>query len=139
MSRRRHHHATETTRNTADYRATATWPGTARPLVWHNADRRQVRRKARQWADNGAHVVIARHRGGTWHTLATVDGPARHRAAAEHRARVDARLDADTAAFVDRVLTEHAEARHDDLARLMRRPPAPRPVRARHTTGGDHR
>ena len=140
MSRRRHH-ARETTQNTEEYRATATWSHKGPPAICRNSDKARVRRRAVEWADQGAHVLVERRRRGQWRHLDTLDGPALRRAAVEQEAaerydRVESQLAEETAAFCERVLDEHTEDEQHYLARLMSTPPAPREVRARHTAGG---
>ncbi|MEU3613142.1 hypothetical protein ABZ725_12655 [Streptomyces sp. NPDC006872] len=140
MTRRRHH-ARETTRNTDAFRATATWPHNGPPAICQNSDGPRVRRRAAEWADQGAYVVVEHHRRGRWRLVDTLDGPALRRAAAEQEAaeqrdRVESQLVEETAAFCELVLDEHTEDEQHRLARLMAAPPAPREVRARHTAGG---
>jgi hypothetical protein len=130
------------TRPRDTHRATATWPHRQRPTVYAHTDGARVRRIAQGWAKRGARVVVQRRtRAGEWRTRDELDGPAilaAHAAEqdAQHRARIDAHLDATTTAFVEEVLADHDEQQRAELARLMTQPPAPRTRRARHTAGG---
>ncbi|WKU45991.1 hypothetical protein Q3V23_19065 [Streptomyces sp. VNUA116] len=137
MSRHR-----DTTRNRTLYRVTATWPAPAPTVQFENEDRRHVYAKARKWAQTGAVVNVERAKGFEWQHERTLDGPAlvaeqeQARAEAAEAARrqaVEEQLDQQTAAFVARVLAEHAEAEHDRHARLMQSPPVPRRAEGRTT------
>ncbi|MFF7146068.1 hypothetical protein ACFZB5_33545 [Streptomyces nodosus] len=126
------------THNVNGYRVEASWHSRPDlPVVIKTADRKHAYRKARQWAAEGAYVIVQAHQGwDRWRTLDEFDGPAlaAELQAAERTAIEDARRAAQAAE--DRI---RAEAERASLARLMVRPPVMRDatgrVTARHTTG----
>ncbi|MEV5509031.1 hypothetical protein [Streptomyces orinoci] len=63
--------------------------------------------------------------------MAQLERARRQAEEAAHRQAVEERLDQQTAAFVERVLAEHAEGEHDRHERLMQRPPVPRRAEGR--------
>ncbi|MGE9695939.1 hypothetical protein [Streptomyces sp. CH6] len=157
MSRSKHHSryrrkpATgDRTRNMRSYRVTGSWnQRPERPAVTVTPDRALARGRARQWADDGAYVIVEEQHDGMWRTLYEVDGPAllaAEFAAEEERrraARREQQLDAEYAEQVRRHEAIHAEqiaTGLDDLARIMARPPVPRDAvgqaSVRHTAGG---
>ncbi|MFD3903001.1 hypothetical protein HXS80_20645 [Streptomyces sp. CB04723] len=124
------------------WRVTASWDSRPdRPAVRTTSDRKARDRMVRDWAADGAYVIVEEADGYRWRTLREVNGPelaaavAAERAArdeaeaaardARHRADYDRQVHVHQAAAADR-----AAAEHDDLAALMRRPPI-----ARHATG----
>jgi hypothetical protein len=153
------------TQNHNGYRIEASWNDRPnKPAITTTPDRKKARRLARQWAEQGAYVIVQEHAGWhVWRTIDEVDGPAllAERAAAEQAAVEDARrtardaeqrlaaarrtalLDAEYAAQTaqnQRARAAAEEAEHDRLARLMVRPPVARDATgrptARHTAGG---
>lgn len=68
VGRRRHHGR--------GYRVTASWDARPdRPAVRVTPDKAAARRMARQYAEQGAYVILEEHRG-RWRTLRELDGPA---------------------------------------------------------------
>ncbi|MGK3093750.1 hypothetical protein ACG93S_28920 [Streptomyces sp. WAC01490] len=102
----------ERTRNATAWRVTASWDSRPnRPAVRTTSDRRARDRMVREWAADGAYVIVEQADGFGWRTLREVNG-------------AEALLDA-----------EEAAAERDDLTALMRRPPIARQSTARHITG----
>lgn len=138
------------TRNSRAYRVTASWDQRPdRPAIRYSSDRHAALRIAREYAEQGAYVIVEQHRGhGDWRTVREFDGPAllaeqqaTERAEAERAAR-ERRFDAEFAAQADQNARAHAvdAARAlDCAARLMVRPPVARDTAgratARHITG----
>ncbi|MGW4602710.1 hypothetical protein ACWENS_05470 [Streptomyces sp. NPDC004532] len=75
---KRQNKATDRTKNVTNYRVEASWDTRPdHPVIVRNPDRKHVYRKAREWADQGAYVIVQRHSGwDTWETLDEFDGPA---------------------------------------------------------------
>lgn len=129
----------DTTRNFRCYRVEAAWlryPDT--PSTVHTQDEAQADRRAEQWADRGAYVIVEWHPGDLrWRTLYELDGPAR--VTARHEAAQRAR-DAARTAQATRTRAERREAALARIERVMVMPPVPREATgrttARHTTGG---
>ncbi|MGW4305101.1 hypothetical protein [Streptomyces californicus] len=128
--------------NHASWRVTASWDSRPdRPAVRTTSDRKARDRMVREWAADGAYVIVEEADGYRWRTLREVNGPELAAAvAAERAARDEAeaaardarhRADYDWQAEVNRAAAaDQAAAERDDLAALMRRPPI-----ARHATG----
>ncbi|MGW8988691.1 hypothetical protein ACWGRF_01950 [Streptomyces zhihengii] len=143
---RRSKTATDTTRNHRRYRVEAAWlsyPDT--PSSFSTQDEAQANRRADQWADRGAYVIVEWHPGDLrWRTLYELDGPARvtarrEAAQARHEAAQRAR-DAARTAQDTRTRAERREAALARIERVMVMPPVPREATgrttARHTAGG---
>ena len=66
------------TPNSRGYRVTASWDARPdRPAIRITPDKAAARRIAREYAAQGAYVILEQHRGhAQWHTLAEIDGPA---------------------------------------------------------------
>ncbi|MEU8721488.1 hypothetical protein [Streptomyces antimycoticus] len=66
------------TPNSRGYRVTASWDARPdRPAIRITPDRKKARRMARDYAGQGAYVILDEHRGrDLWRTLAELDGPA---------------------------------------------------------------
>ncbi|WP_430479335.1 hypothetical protein ACQZM9_21895 [Streptomyces sp. P11-1] len=139
----------ERTRNATAWRITASWDSRPdRPAVRTTSDRKARDRMVRQFAADGAYVIVEEADGFQWRAFREVNGAeqllANERAAREqaeaaarearHRADYDRQVRVHEAAAADR-----AAAEHDDLAALMRRPPIARQATgqtsARHVTG----
>ncbi|MEV7261748.1 hypothetical protein [Streptomyces sp. NPDC093937] len=135
--------------NSVSWRVTASWDSRPdRPAVRTTSDRRARDRMVREWAADGAYVIIEEADGFAWRTLREVNGAeqllAKERAArdkaeadareAKHRADYDRQVAVNRAAAVLAIAAER-----DDLAALMRRPPIARAATgqtiARHITG----
>lgn len=133
------------TPNDRGYRVTASWDARPdRPAIRVTPDRKKARRMAREYAEQGAYVILEEHRGGNqWRTLRELDGPAIVAAA---RAAADAERRAADQAEAERVEQLLAVRRRRRLAaeattharELMSPPAIVRPEhrqRARHITG----
>ncbi|MCA1218859.1 hypothetical protein [Streptomyces sp. 8L] len=143
---RRKANSADHTKNVNSYRVEASWNDRpSRPAVFRSPDRKKARRVARQWADDGAYVIVQEHTGwDTWRTLDEIDGPAllaeARRAAAEarHGAEEQQRASAE-AARAQVAAAEQSERDRATLARMMVRPPVARDQcgrrEARHITG----
>ncbi|WP_282792066.1 hypothetical protein [Streptomyces sp. CC224B] len=134
------------TRNVNACRVEASWNDRPdKPATLKTSDRKRARRLARQWAAEGAYVIVQEHTGwDTWRTVTEIDGPAlvaaQQRAAAEeHRRMEEQQHAAAKAEAARRAASGRAEGTRADLARLMRRPPVAREQcgrrDARHVTG----
>ncbi|WND36949.1 hypothetical protein RI578_22845 [Streptomyces sp. BB1-1-1] len=137
------------TPNSRGYRVTASWDARPdRPAIRTTPDKAKARRMAREYAEQGAYVVLEEHRGrNQWRTVRELDGPAivAERRAAEQAARA-AREAAQAAADAARLEQLRADRRRRRLAaeattharELMTPPAIVRPEhrqRARHVTG----
>ncbi|GGR80757.1 hypothetical protein GCM10010252_19090 [Streptomyces aureoverticillatus] len=145
-SHRRKANPGDRTRNVTAFRVEASWNDRPdKPATVKTLDRKRVRRLARQWAADGAYVIVQESTGwDTWRTVTEIDGPAlvaeRHRLAAEERRRVEEQQRAAVEAEAARLAAaERSERDRADLARLMRRAPVAREQcgrrDARHVTG----
>ncbi|MFD8151720.1 hypothetical protein ACFV28_13345 [Streptomyces sp. NPDC059720] len=133
------------TPNSRGYRVTASWDARPdRPAIRTTPDKAMARRIAREYAEQGAYVILEEHRGqNQWRTLRELDGPAivaaaRAAAEAERRATEQAAAEeAEQLLAVRRRRRLAAEA--TTHARALMSPPAiVRPEhrqRARHITG----
>lgn len=134
------------TQNKKTYRVTASWDRHPdRPAIRTTQDKQARDRMAREFAEQGAYVIVEQYRGaGEWRTVAEIDGAsvARERRRVEQEQRRQA--EADRRAAVDARRAEQAAARRTaaeraSLERLMTRPPVMRDatgrVTARHTAG----
>ncbi|CAM3741153.1 MULTISPECIES: hypothetical protein [Streptomyces] len=137
------------TPNTRGYRVTASWDARPdRPAIRSTPDKAKARRMAREYAEQGAYVILEEHKGrDQWRTLREYDGPAmaaerreaelaeRRRAAEQAAAERAARLEQQAADRRRRRLAAEATTH----ARELMSPPAiVRPEhrqRARHVTG----
>ncbi|WP_405508837.1 hypothetical protein OG323_22700 [Streptomyces cyaneofuscatus] len=139
----------EHTRNVTAWRVTASWDSRPdRPAVRTTSDRKARDRMVREWAADGAYVIVEEAAGFEWRTLREVNGAEQLLAderAAREQAEADARearhrADYDQQAAVNRAAALLAiAAERVDLAVLMRRPPIARQATgqstARHITG----
>ncbi|MFE5851989.1 hypothetical protein ACFQ61_02015 [Streptomyces sp. NPDC056500] len=132
----------DTTHNVRSWRITASWNDRPNhPIQRRTRDRHERKRLARQFAEQGAYVIVEQHVSyGVWRTIAEIDGPAqlRAQAAAEAKAAGEAQRRAQEAE-VRLNAAGRAAGRRDRLARLMAQPPIPRDQAgtrtARHITG----
>jgi hypothetical protein len=133
------------TPNSRGYRVTASWDARPdRPAIRITPDKAAARRLARQFAEQGAYVILEEHRGrNEWRTVREFDGPAivaAARAAAEAARRAADRAEAERAAQQLAARRRHRLAAEAAThARELMTPPAiVRPEhrqRARHITG----
>lgn len=133
------------TPNSRGYRVTASWDSRPdRPAIRTTPDKAKARRVAREYAEQGAYVILEEHRGhNEWRTLRELDGPAIVAAARAAQAAERRALEQAEAERVEQLLATRrryrlaAEAERD--ARTLMTPPAiVRPEhrqRARHITG----
>ncbi|MFJ2017222.1 hypothetical protein [Streptomyces nodosus] len=77
-SYRRTARTSDRTKNVTGYRVEASWNTRPDlPVVIKTPDRKRAYRKARQWAAEGAYVIVQAHEGwDRWRTLDEYDGPA---------------------------------------------------------------
>ncbi|KUN96175.1 hypothetical protein [Streptomyces caeruleatus] len=143
---RRRASATDRTKNTKSFRVTGSWDKRPdRPAIKVTSDKHERDRVAREMSEQGAYVIVEKHRGhGLWRTLYELDGPAlvAERRAAEQEQRRQAaeeRHRAEQAEAARLAAAEQSERDRADLARLMVRPPVAREQcgrrDARHVTG----
>jgi hypothetical protein len=133
------------TPNRRGYRVTASWDAHPdRPAIRITPDRKKARRLAREYAEQGAYVILEEHRGhNVWRTVRELDGPAivaAARAAAAAERRAADRAEAARAEQLLAVRRRHRlAAEAAAYARELMSPPAiVRPEhrqRARHITG----
>ncbi|MEU3102954.1 hypothetical protein [Streptomyces griseoflavus] len=133
------------TPNSRGYRVTASWDARPdRPAIRTTPDKAKARRIAREYAEQGAYVILEEHRGrNEWRTVRELDGPAivaAARAAAEAERRAAEQAEAER---VEQLLAvrrrRRLAAEATTHARELMSPPAiVRPEhrqRARHITG----
>lgn len=133
------------TPNSRGYRVTASWDARPdRPAIRTTPDKAKARRIAREYAEQGAYVILEEHRGrNEWRTVRELDGPAivaAARAAAEAERRAAEQAEAER---VEQLLATRRRyrlaAEAATHARALMSPPAiVRPEhrqRARHITG----
>ncbi|EFL21874.1 hypothetical protein SSOG_01586 [Streptomyces himastatinicus ATCC 53653] len=143
---RRRASATDRTKNTKSFRVTGSWDKRPdRPAIKVTSNKHARDRAAREMAEQGAYVIVEKHRGyGEWRTLYELDGPAllaeRRAAEQEQRRRAADERRAVEQEEAERLAAAEQSARdRDALARLMVRPPVAREQcgrrDARHVTG----
>jgi hypothetical protein len=73
---RRKPHTRDRTKNVTGYRVEASWNARPdHPVIVKTPDRRRAYRKARQWAEQGAFVIVQVHMGwDRWRTVDEFDG-----------------------------------------------------------------
>ncbi|MFB6846233.1 hypothetical protein ACFCXS_15410 [Streptomyces sp. NPDC056373] len=133
------------TPNSRGFRVTASWDARPdRPAIRNTSDKAKARRIAREYAEQGAYVILEEHRGrDQWRTLRELDGPAivaAARAAADAERRAADRAEAERVEQLLAVRRRHRLAAEAAThARALMSPPAiVRPEhrqRARHITG----
>lgn len=133
------------TPNSRGYRVTASWDARPdRPAIRTTPDKAKARRIAREYAEQGAYVILEEHRGrNEWRTVRELDGPAivaaaRAADAAERRAADRAEAERVEQLLAVRRRRRLAAEAARDARELMTPPAIVRPEhrqRARHVTG----